>query len=346
MIRQVSLNKMAEGSKTRCGIAAAGTWLRDRIIIVNNFPREEALVLIEKEREGNGGGPYNLLVNLSLMGAEFARFGLGMLGRDTNAEAILADCRRHGIDASGLLQHDSEPTSYTIVISVHTTGKRTFFHYQGSNSYLDEAMIDTSKLTSRYFYLGYLGMLDALDQLDPEGETGAARVLKCAEKEGMCTVADLVSLESEAGKKKVLSCLPFVDILFLNELEAGVLLGKMVSTQKSELTAAAVKILELGVRRAVLIHHAGGVIYSDHEGNVLHQGSVRLPESMIKGAAGAGDALASGVLFGLHENWEINASLELGVCVAAMSLRSPSCSEGIASWQECLEFGRQRGYRQ
>jgi sugar/nucleoside kinase (ribokinase family) len=65
---------------------------------------------------------------------------------------------------------------------------------------------------------------------------------------------------------------------------------------------------------------------------------------LIAGTVGAGDALAAGVLYGLHEGWPMGRSLELGACTAAASLLDPTCSGGILSCDECLAFGRKQGY--
>ena len=69
-----------------------------------------------------------------------------------------------------------------------------------------------------------------------------------------------------------------------------------------------------------------------------------MPAEFIKGSVGAGDAFASGVLFGLHESWPIDKSLELGVCVAAASLAHPTCSEGVTSRAECLALAARFGF--
>jgi len=53
---------------------------------------------------------------------------------------------------------------------------------------------------------------------------------------------------------------------------------------------------------------------------------------------GAGDALASGILYALHEGWEISKALRLGVCSAASSLIELGCSEGILPYNKCLEL--------
>jgi sugar/nucleoside kinase (ribokinase family) len=69
-----------------------------------------------------------------------------------------------------------------------------------------------------------------------------------------------------------------------------------------------------------------------------------MPTAEIAGTAGAGDALASGILFGWHEAWPMQQSLELGVCAAAASLRHPTCSDAIGTRSECLGLGERYGF--
>ena len=62
----------------------------------------------------------------------------------------------------------------------------------------------------------------------------------------------------------------------------------------------------------------------------IWQPSLRVPAESIRGAVGAGDALAAGILHGLHEDWEIARCLRLGVSAAAACLGHPGASEGIS----------------
>ena len=64
----------------------------------------------------------------------------------------------------------------------------------------------------------------------------------------------------------------------------------------------------------------------------------------IKGAAGAGDAFAAGVLYGLHEGWRIAECLQLGAAAGAASLCDPTCSEGVLSIEGSLELGHRFGF--
>jgi len=71
-------------------------------------------------------------------------------------------------------------------------------------------------------------------------------------------------------------------------------------------------------------------------GEEVWQPSLALPEGYIRGAAGAGDAFCSGVLYGVHEGWDIQRSLRLAVCAAAMSLSDPGCTAACTTLAETL----------
>ncbi len=68
-------------------------------------------------------------------------------------------------------------------------------------------------------------------------------------------------------------------------------------------------------------------------------------ERLIDGTKGAGDALAAGILLGVHEEWLMADNLKLGVCAAAASLFHPSCSAGILSLNDCLALAERYEYK-
>jgi hypothetical protein len=48
---------------------------------------------------------------------------------------------------------------------------------------------------------------------------------------------------------------------------------------------------------------------------------------------------------GIHEQWPLQKSLELGVCIAAPNPLAAGSPEGILPYQECLKIGKDLGYR-
>ena len=127
--------------------------------MIDVWPAQDALANITVQSEGNGGGAYNVTKNLAKLGCGFPLSGVGLIGRDADGEAILRDCEDNCIEHSAIEQTMLAPTSYTDVMTVSSTGRRTFFHQHGANALLDGAHFHLIKSTARIFYLGYLCLL-------------------------------------------------------------------------------------------------------------------------------------------------------------------------------------------
>lgn len=311
----------------------------DHVKIVDAWPAQDALASILRQSSGNGGAPYNVLKDLARLGAKFPLEGVGLVGDDDNGRAIVADCRVHRIDTRQLLRTAEAPTSYTDVMTVEKTGRRTFFHQRGANAHLDVEHFDFSQTSARLFHFGYILLLDQLDRI-VDGLPRAAQVLQRARTAGLVTSIDCVSEESQRFRPVIAPVLPLVDFLFANDFEAGKITGIPLrrddAIQPPAVEKAARELLKSGVRSWVVIHFPEAVYACDAHGNSLWQPSLCLPPDWIAGAAGAGDALVAGVLFGVHEGWPITESLKLGVCTAGASLSDPTCSAGIIPADDCL----------
>jgi len=332
----------------RKGIIAAGNWIIDHLKVIDLYPVQDSLANIGEESFSNGGSPYNILKNLAKMGALFPLKGTGLVGDDLYGSRIKQDCKKYGIDSTYLRTVDKCSTSYTDVMVVKSTGRRTFFHQRGANAFLDIEHFDFSTSKEKIFHLGYLLLLDSLDKIYQDGTSGAARLLKIAGEAGLKTSVDLVSEDSDCFETVIHPALPFIHYLFLNEFEAARCTGVDLEDGEpayAELDKAATRIFKYGVREWVFIHFPTGIFAKSKTGEIILQGAVKLPKDKVVSASGAGDALASGILFGIHENWEMSDALRLGVCCAAYSLQELSCSKGILSYKECLELEKIYDFR-
>lgn len=334
---------MAESCRE--GILAAGNWIVDHVKLIEQFPEQDTLVSITAEADSNGGGPYNVLKDLAILGASFPLAGAGLVGDDANGQAILADCDTHGINRAQITSCDRAPTSYTDVMTVAGDGRRTFFHQRGANALFDGSGVDFTTGEARIFYLGYLLLLDALDEVRDDGSTLAAALLERASISGHRTAVDLVSAQSGKFLSVVQPSLPHIDYLFLNEYEAGALLGlELDSAGHERVLAAAAEIQTMGVRDLVVIHRPDGAGVAG-EGLSCWQGSVALPDEMIVGAVGAGDAFAAGMLLGLHDEKPIDECLRDAVCSAALCLMDSTTSGGMRPLPEAIALGERFGFR-
>lgn len=335
----------------RSGILAAGNWILDEVKLIDKFPEEQSLVNILDEYKSNGGSAYNILSALVRLGASFPLEAIGLVGDDAHGRWILADCKQAGINCDQLKSLPDVPSSYTLVVSVKQSGKRTFFHHRGANAKLEKSHFNLNQSQAKIFHLGYLLLLDKLDEIQSNGRTQASEILEEAKQQGFITTVDLVSENSDRFTNIVPCALPYVDYLFLNEFEASRLAGidLMELHDEQEMEGRCMQVFDnifaMGVQDWIIIHFPAGVWAAQRNGVRLFQPSLFLPEGYIVGNNGAGDALAAGILLAVHEGWPMKEALKLGVCVAAASLADVTCSDGISDIKSCLKLGEGLGFR-
>ena len=335
---------MSAAPATRRGILAGGNWIIDHFKLIDAWPAQDALANIVGQSWSGGGSPCNLLKDLARLRGGFPLAAVGLLGDDADGQRIIEDCRAHGIDTTQLRVTREAPTSFTDVMSVQSTGRRTFFHMRGANALLDRGHFDFTASAAKIFHLGYLLLLDRIDQPGV-----APRLLADARAAGFKTSVDLVSEDSNRFQSVVLPALPHTDYLFANDFEAerltGIMLGRGPALDRAAVERAGRALIAAGVREWAVIHFPEGACACSASGEIVWQASVHVPAAEIQGTAGAGDAFAAGVLVGLHETWPMVRSLELGVCAAASCLRLPTCSDAVLPVAECLALGTKWGFR-
>jgi len=336
-------------SNVRTGLLAGGNWIIDQVKMIDVYPQPEQLSNIRNQSEGTGGAPYNVLIDLAKSGTPFPLYAAGLVGEDALGDHILKTCRQHKVDVQYLRKTPKAPTSYTDVMTEIGGGRRTFFHARGANTLWRGDDLNFKKINARIFHLGYLLLLDALDQPDPKFGTQAARLLARAQAAGVKTSADVVSEDSDRFARIVNPALKHVDYCILNEIEAGKTTGFKIRPPGGALDTVALRhaagtLLQRGVRELVVVHFPEGAFARTRKGDDFWQPSLKLPAKHIAGTAGAGDAFCAGVLYGLHEGWDLQRCLLTGVCIAAASLADATCTAGVKSLNTSLALAKKFGF--
>jgi sugar/nucleoside kinase (ribokinase family) len=147
----------------------------------------------------------------------------------------------------------------------------------------------------------------------------------------------------------VFPALRHLDLLFMNEFEAGHMVDTRIRTgntiDREALVSTAQALVQAGVRQWVIIHFPEGILAVSPGGERIFQPSLNLPTERIKGATGAGDAVTAGVLLGYLEGLPIDTCLVYGVCAAASCMLHPSASSGVLPLTKCLEFATELSFR-
>lgn len=296
-------------------IVFAGNIIVDNVKVIPDWPRQGMLVKIDSFKRSLGGSALNTAYDLKTLDPSLDVKVLGKVGRDDNGDFALSVMSGRGLDVSEVGRADG-PTTFTDVMTVSTTGARTFFNMHGADSGFGPEDIDVAKLDCGIFHLGYLLLLDAMDAPDEEYGTKAARLLAAVRARGIRTSLDIVSEQSERFMRIVRPALKHVDYCIINEIEASSATGRDPADMRGMCEA----LFELGVGERVVIHCPERSVTMGRAGDYAELGSLKLPEGWIVGSTGAGDAFCAGMLYSLLKGIDPVEGMRIASCAAAMNL--------------------------
>src|SRR5262245_12209902 len=338
--------------RSRNGVLCAGTILVDVAKVIDAYPALDHLATIEQVSLSTGGPGLNMAIDLRMLGAAFPIGVVGAVGDDEHAAFILAECARLGIDTARVRTLAGAVTSFTDAMIERDGGRRTFFHHSGANALFDASAADLGTARARILHAGAPGIHPVMDRPQPGGGNGWSDLLRRARAAGLHTNMEMVSLAPDRTAQVALPCLPHLDSIVINELEAGALTGIEASVPTAEgpvdwpaLEAMALRLIGHGVSVLAVVHFPAGCVAAAPGNRTWRQGSVRLPREQVRSTIGAGDAFAAGVILGLHEGWPVERCLRLAVASAAACVRSPHTSGGIKPAEQCLAEAALAGYR-
>jgi sugar/nucleoside kinase (ribokinase family) len=334
----------------RQGVVCGGSWCVDRNYVIDRWPAEETLAEILSEELQGGGSGTNMSVDLKKLGAPFPVEAIGLVGDDADGRFLIDLCDRLGVDHTQLRVSAEVATSVTEVMSVRTTGKRTFFYRAGAHDVIGPDHFDFGRTNAAILHLGLPGVHKTLDAPFEGDPSGWVTVLKRARAAGLKTNIELVSIAPERIAAIGRPLLAHLDLVVVNDVEAGAVAGIATvvdgRTDACACVAAANAILERGIAELVVVHFPLGAVAATRDGAVVEKPSVRVPAEAIAGTNGAGDAFAAGIVFGVHEGWPLEKSLALAHAGAAASLRSVTTNGAVEDWRECLRLAERWGWRE
>jgi sugar/nucleoside kinase (ribokinase family) len=329
---------------TRSGIVLAGTVVLDIVHMIEAWPAEEQIAFVRETIHAPGGPPHNAAAGLIKLGAEFPVTLIGVIGTDAHGDTFIEKAKAYGLDTSHMRRVSSVGTDVTEVMTSMATGRRTFFVHPGANATLTSEQLMPADDTGKIYYLGSPVISRSLDASD-----GWRTILREVKNRGYKTAMELCPVPADLQRTHTLPCLPLLDYFVINDSEAEILSGLPISKHgqfnAALATAAAQKLLDLGVNVLVSIHHPEGAIALRKDGMSAYAPSVNVPKQDIIGTVGAGDAFYAGMLFGLHEGWPLDQCLALANASAATSLNSATTSASIKPWRECLDYAKAKGLR-
>ncbi|MFH1425474.1 MAG: carbohydrate kinase family protein [archaeon] len=254
-----------------------------------------------------GGCGVNTVVGFSKLGLTTGF--LGNLGKDENAELILAKLKEEKVSFLG--KRVKEKTGYSFIVDSKKKN-RTILTYKGAALTLKWRDFEIGKLKTDWFYLAVR-----------EGRTLKTQVklAKWAKKKGIKVACNPSGNIIKNHKRKLKKILKYTDVFILNKEEAEAFVGKKDAFKR---------IHKFGVKIVCITNGDKGSKVSD--GNKVYNRKARKVKIVEK--TGAGDAFASGFVFGIIKEFDIDKAMKIGSLNAEGVIKKRGASNGLLSWGE------------
>ncbi|HKK04364.1 MAG TPA: PfkB family carbohydrate kinase [Gammaproteobacteria bacterium] len=284
-------------------ILAVGIATLDIVNEVDGYPPEDSEVRAVAQHLRRGGNATNTLVALSQLGHRCA--WAGMLAEEPDADRIVADLQRHGIDldACRRVAQGKVPTSY--ILLNRRNGSRSIVHYRD----LPEFDCEDFRAVE----------LDRFDWLHFEGR--AVDATRCMLETARRARPSLpLSLEVEKARPGIESLLPLADVLMFSRAYA-----RTVGRDDPQ------ALLDWARMRApqaelYLAWGKAGAFALGSDGRIRHC-AARPPARTID-TIGAGDVFNAGIIDARVRGADMDAALQAAVALAGRKCGLPGL-EGL-----------------
>lgn len=317
----------------RKGIAVAGTILLDLVKTIDEYPKPGMLATVKSVTRAVGGVVPNVAVDIAKIDRSVPISVLGRVGDDEYGYFLKNQMQRFGINTEQLIFGEA-PTGITDVMS-EPTGERTFFNLRGANADFSPEDINLSNLSCKILHMGYIMLLDAFDAYDSEYGTVMARFLSEVREKGIKTSIDVVSSTTADYAEMIIPALKYCDYCIINELECCAIWGIKPYSADGKLDIEILKkamkrTAEVGIHEKLIVHARSiGICYDVKTESFTEAYSLNIPEELIKGNTGAGDAYCAGCLYGIYNGYSDEELLEFASGAAASSLFSENSVDGM-----------------
>jgi len=298
-------------------IAVVGSINMDLVVQVDRHPRPGETVLGSDYQTFPGGKGANQAVAAARLGGH-VRF-IGRLGQDAFGNELYQSLASEGIELRGLKRVSA--TTGLALITVNAVGENTIIVSPGANHHLFPSDLNVNDLE---------GAKVVVTQLEIPLET-AERALELGKSVGATT------LLNAAPAQNVEPLLPHVDVLVVNEHEAGVLAWEPRNIEEARRVA---RVLADRVPVVVITLGEMGAVWATRD-ELGHT-----PPFVVEttDTTGAGDAFVGALAVALAESTTLSVALEFANAAGALATTEVGARPPILTRENVAKL-LQRGQR-
>ncbi len=277
-------------------VVAVGHALVDIRIIVDKFPGPDEEAEIKEESRGAGGSAVNVAIDVARLGGSsgiVAKIGFDQFGR-----IVYEELWRNKVDLRGLRISPKGETGFSIVV-ITQSGDIAIYGHKGVADNLEPGEVDTDLISdAKTVHIASL-------RLDT-----SIKAAQLAKQSNAIVSWDPGRRLAQLGLEKLSPLLRYVDIVFLNQVEAKAMTGK-------EPLEAAKTIAKHGPGHVVVKMGEKGALYYGTRGQKHIE---PYPAPRVVDTTGAGDAFAAATLLKVAQGTDILEALQYASLVAALKV--------------------------
>lgn len=306
-----------DAEATRGTVLVGGTINTDLVARVPVAPEAGETVTGTEFAIFGGGKGANQAAAAARAGAPTAI--LAALGDDEFGRQRRADLIAEGVDVSAVSTTTEAASGVALITVEESTGQNRIAYVPGATlTVTPEQAIEAIERIKPAVLLTTLELpLPTLDVLYDAARAAGATILLNATPEAI-TGRDLLNR---------------TDFLIVNEVEAADLLDQVVEI--ADARQAALSLLDLGPKGAVITLGKHGAVITTGDGNVTH---IPAPEVKVVDTTGAGDAFCGAMAAGLAAGLDPVAAAEIGVITGSLSTTRHGAQPSVPTRAEVEAF--------
>jgi len=304
------------------GVLCCGNLVIDILVRpVDRFPWGTT-TLVDSIEQHLGGNGASTSYTLGKVGTPVRL--ISMAGRDAFGDLALSRLVSAGVDTQWIARSQA-PTATTVVL-VDSSGNRMFFHRLGASAEAFAEPVEFTPEVTRGMSHFHLASVFGLPKLRPH----IADLLRRAREAGLATSVDTQWDTLGRWMQDLAPCLPYTDLLFMNEDEARMLTGT------SEPARVAGVMQEHGARTVVVkLSGRGCAVFGP--GVAIECPAFDVP---VVDTTGAGDCFAGAFLASRLRDRSYAEAAKFANAAGALVIQQLGAVEGVRSYEETEEWMR------
>ena len=279
-------------------ITVLGIFVADLSFSANKIPSVGETIIGDKYNIGPGGKGCNQAIALARLGCNVTF--ISKIGNDDYGKLALDSLKQNNIDTSNIIISKEHQTGVAGIHVDSNSGQNSITVIRGAPASFTKDEIDINVIKKSKIFL---------TQLEIPIEV-TLYSLKAAKENGLVNIlnpAPACKLDKEFFN--------LADYFTPNEAEAEFYTGVKINNE-NDAKESAKKLLELGVKKAIITLGEKGLFYSDGKEEIYIKA---LPFKKVEDTTGAGDAFNGGLAYALSKNKSIKECLNIANQVAGLS---------------------------